>query len=189
VKPPPGLQALRRPHRDYLRGRGLDPDIIESLWGVRATGPVGRLAWRLWIPIELDGQIVSWTTRAIGDKQPRYVSAGPGEESIDHKTLLYGEDRAGHSIVVVEGPADVWAIGPGAVAVLGLTTTPQQIERIGSHPVRAVCFDAGAERRASRLAAWLRQYPGETATIRLESGDDPAEADSEEIEELRRRFL
>jgi hypothetical protein len=188
---PPGLQPMKRAHRAYLRERGFRPDTVESLWGVRATGPVGRLAWRLWIPIELDGEVVSWTTRAVGDRQPRYVSAGPDEESVNHKTLLYGDDLAGHSVVVVEGPLDAWAVGPGAVAVMGLIVSPRQVERIASRPVRAVCFDStpDALRRAERLAVVLQQYPGDTHIIELETGDDPADADPGEIEELRRKFL
>lgn len=188
---PPGLQALRRPHRAFLENRRFDPDAIADLWGVRATGPAGRLAWRLWIPIHLDGEVVSWTTRAVGDRQPRYVSASPEEESEDHKTLLYGEDLAGHAVVVVEGPTDVWRIGPGAVAVLGLQTSPQQIDRLGRFPFRAICFDRepAARRRAERLADLLQQLPGVTDTIELETGSDPGDCDQDEIDEIRRIYL
>ena len=189
---PPGLQPLSGPHRRYLAGRGFCPDAITDLWGVQATGPVDHLAWRLWIPIHLNGQVVSWTTRAIGsDVEPRYISASPDQEEINHKALLYGEDLAEHAVVVVEGPLDAWAIGPGAVAILGLMTTPHQIERLGRYPVRAICTDAepAAMRRAEQLADLLQQYPGITDVIELETGGDPAEADPSEIREIRRRWL
>lgn len=190
VRQPNSLKRLTMPYRRYIKERGLDPDQIEDLWEVKATGPVGRLAWRLWIPIHLDGQVVSWTTRAIGDRT-RYISARPDEELIPHKHLLYGEDLVEHTIVVVEGPVDVWAIGPGAAAILGLQTTPQQVDRIGKHPVRVICCDnePAALRRADSLADLLQCYAGETFIVRLETGKDAAEADPAEIAQLRRDFL
>jgi DNA primase len=156
-----------------------------------ATGPLGQLAWRLWIPITLAGVVVSWTTRAIGTTEARYVSAAPDQEAVNHKTLLYGEDKTGSAIVVVEGPLDVWAIGPGAVAIMGLQTTAEQVERIGRHPLRTICCDnePAALHRAKRLAKVLRQYPGETYVVELETGKDPAEAERGEIEDIRRKFL
>jgi len=186
---PKGLTSLQKPHRAYLKRRGFDPVSIETLWGTRSTGPLSPLAWRIWIPIELDGRVVSWTTRAIGDRSPRYLSASPEQELVNHKTVLYGEDLAGHAILVVEGPTDVWAVGPGAVATLGLKVTPQQIERMGNHTIRAICYDVDARRQAETLADVLQQYPGETHVVELESGSDPADADPAEIEELRTAFL
>lgn len=192
VKVPRGLHTLTKPYRQYLKGRGFDPTVIEDLWGVRGTGNIGRLAWRLWIPIyDPTGQCVSWTTRAIGETDARYISASPDEESVNLKTLLYGEHLAEQAVIVVEGPVDVWAIGPGGVAILGLQTTPEQLARIGSHPVRAICCDSepAAQRRAERIAATVRQYPGETYIVELETGKDVAAAEPEEIEELKKRFL
>lgn len=188
---PPGLTSISGAFCRYLEGRGFNPKQIESLWGIKATGRTGRLSWRIWIPIHFNGRIVSWTTRAIGTAQPRYISAAPEQEAVNHKTLLYGEDLAGPEIVVVEGPLDAWAIGPGAVAIMGLMTTPQQIARIGSHPVRVICCDnePAAQRRANRLATLVQDYPGETHIVELETGKDPAEAEPDELEEIRRRFL
>lgn len=191
VKYPYGLQPLLAPHRRYLVGRGFDPDVISLLWGVQSIGPVGRLSWRLWIPIHSEGKVVSWTTRAIGERDARYVSAAPDEESVHHKTLLYGEDLAAHAVVVVEGPFDAWRIGPGAVAMLGLKITPEQVSRIGKHPLRAICCDRelSALRRAERLACSLSQYPGETYVVELETGKDPADADQYEVDQIREQFL
>lgn len=191
VLSPPNLQACTGAYRRYLEGRGFDPDVIPPLWGVKATGPIGRLSWRLWIPIRLGDTVVSWTTRAIGKTDARYISAKPEQEVICHKHLLYGEDLAGQAIVVVEGPLDVWAIGPGAVAIMGLQTTQEQIERIGRHPLRAICCDSepAALRRAEKLARVLQQYPGSTHLVELETGKDAAEAEQGELDELRQKFL
>jgi len=76
---PAGLSGLAPAHERYLRARGLDPEAIARLWGVRGIGLHPRLAWRLFIPIHLRGKVVSWTTRSIGRGPRRYLSAGPDE--------------------------------------------------------------------------------------------------------------
>ena len=188
---PPGLQGLARPHRAYLRGRGFNPLVLERTWGLLGFGLGGSLAWRIWIPVHLDGKIVSWTTRSIGTSGLRYLSARPDQEAVPLKTLLYGGDLAGTSVVVCEGPTDVWRLGPGAVATFGLSCTAEQVERLSRFRVRAICFDRepAAERQARRLAHDLAGHPGETHMVELETGADLADTDEEEVNEIRERFL
>jgi hypothetical protein len=190
LKVPKGVSPLGKPHRKYLRSRGFDPDEIATIWGVQGIGISARLSWRLFIPIQYRYETVSWTTRAIGDVETRYISAAPEEESVYHKHLLYGADMAGHGIVVTEGPTDAWAIGPGAVATLGLGYTLEQLELIKAYPVRAVCFDNSpdAQRRARKLTDRLSLFLGETYLVNM-SGKDPATSPKREVRELRRRFL
>lgn len=180
-----------RPHVAYLKERGLDPRELEALWKLEAIGMSPRLAWRIFIPIHLDGQIVSWTTRAIGKRvELRYQAAKAEEEAVPHRDLLYGEDYARHAIIIVEGPVDVWRIGPGAVATCGTSYTAAQVLRMTRFPVRAVCFDSDpvAQRRAVELADALSAYPGDTYNITLDA-KDAGEADDAEIEELREAIL
>jgi len=187
---PSGVGQLLRPHLAYLKKRGLDPQQIQDQWGVQAIGLSSYLQWRLFIPIHFEMEMVSWTTRSIGDDGTRYISAEPDKEQLHHRDLLYGEDCTGPSIVVVEGPIDVWAIGPGAVATMGLATTPAQVEKIARHPYRVICFDAEttAQKRAHRLARELQGFPGTTTVVELESGKDAGSADPQEVEELQ-KFL
>ena len=161
------------------------------LWDIKATGNMGQFAWRIFIPIMLNGKQVSWTTRAIGSSLPRYKSAKPKEEIVEHKHLLYGEDCVRHSVIVVEGPLDAWAIGPGAVALMGLSYTAEQVTRIAKYPIRTVCFDREPKAQivADKLAGELSCFPGETQSVGLVTGDDPATADVEEVRELRKKFL
>lgn len=192
LKLPFFITSMEEPHRRYLERRGLDPDLVARLWGVKAMSINGRYPWRLFIPIVQNDLLVSWTTRAIGDRiAKRYDNAPADCERVPAKHVLYGDDYARHSVVVVEGPVDCWAIGPGAVSVMGLAYTRQQLMLIAAHPVRAICFDAepAAQRRAWKLAEELKVFPGETGIIELESGKDAAEADRDEIEEIRSRFL
>jgi hypothetical protein len=192
LKIPAGVEPLRHIHRKYLESRGFDPDQIVKLWGVQCIGVAPRYGWRLWIPIHQNGEVVSWTTRAIGDRvEKRYDNSPAADERISAKQLLYGDDYARHAIVITEGPIDCWAIGPGAVSVMGLAYTRQQLLLMSNHPVRAICFDreSVAQRRAKKLAAELEDFPGQTMIIVLESGKDAAEAESSEIQEIRSRFL
>jgi len=185
---PHGVGELSPVHREYLKRRRFDPDEIAEVWGVRGIGLASKLAWRLWIPFRWYGETVSWTTRAVADgAKAKYVSAAPSEEKIHHKDLLYGEELAGEAIVIVEGPIDVWRVGPGAVAVSGLNWTRNQIKRMIRHPRRVICFDNeyDAQMRATALARELAVWPGETLMASL-SAPDPGSATDAEIRELRR---
>lgn len=190
---PPRVGELLPAHRQYLAGRGFDPDEVAELWKVQGIGVGGRLQWRLFIPIHEAGEVVSWTTRAVGDKVPmedRYRGAKRDEEVYPRKRLVYGLDKVMHAVVVCEGPTDVWRIGPGAVCTCGTGWSYGQVRRLSRFPLRVVCFDnePSAQRRARSLSDQLAPFPGETYVVRL-SGKDAASSSQEEIKELRRRFL
>jgi len=187
----PKAAELLPPHRRYLKKRGFDPDEIQRIWGIQGIGPISKLSWRILIPIQYQGITVSWTARSIGNSEMRYISASAEEESMDHKTLLYGEDFVRHCAIVHEGPLDVWAMGPGAVCTFGLAYTPSQVLKLSRYPIRVICFDKGkdAQRRARDLCDALEVFPGETYHLQLESGDDAADADKKELRAVRKRFL
>lgn len=187
LETPSMLEDLSEPHLRYLRRRGFDPRSLIELWGLRGLGPFGRPYWRIWIPVRLDGKTVSWTTRSIGDGgSPRYIHAEPDQEAWPIKTLLYGWDHVRHSVIVCEGPTDVWRIGPGAVAVFGLNVSVEQMQRLAEVPKRIVCFDSEpvAQRASEKLCRELSIFPGETIRVALDSAD-PGEATEEEVERLR----
>lgn len=187
---PHGLGELLPPHLRYLKERGFDPEELKRLWGIQGIGIAGRLAWRIWIPVQSHGTVVSWTTRSLTDVGTRYISAKQGEEAVPAKSLLFGEDYARHAIIVVEGPFDVFRIGPGAVATLGVVVSPAQIEKMRQYPVRVICFDRDvlAQQRARKLCRLLEPYPGATYNVQL-SAKDPGCADMKEVIQLRKGFL
>lgn len=190
----PAAEALLPAHRSYLTKRGFDPDEIAEIWGVKGIGPLHpRLAWRLLLPIsDRAGKVVSWTTRSIKkDAKLRYISASPEEESVPHKSILYGAHLARDAVVIVEGPISAWGIGLGGVATCGLGYSQEQLIAMSGYAVRAVCFDAepAAQRRAEELCRELAAFPGRTENVVLETGKDPAECDPEEVEEIRVAFL
>lgn len=191
LKVPSGVGPILQIHDRYLRSRGFDPAQIGRLWGVGGIGLAQKLAWRLYIPVHYRGEIVSWTTRSLLPEGLRYISARPDQEVYPLKRLLYGVDLARHAVVVVEGPADVWRIGPGAVATLGTAYSKAQVRQISRFAVRAICFDAEltAQMRAKQLCNELSVLPGRTHLIELDTGKDAGEADEREIKQIRRCFL
>ncbi len=185
LKEPVGRAPLLPVHRRYLKRRGFDPAELERVWGLEGLGLLPVLPWRLYIPILFRGQRVSWTTRAVGKAQPRYISAAQEEEAVPHKSLIYGLDFCRDSMIIVEGPADVWRIGPGAGALLGSAYTPAQVQLIAQIPRRFIFLDRDAAHVARRLAGELGCLPGRT--VLLESGaDDPGTMGDRELARLRR---
>ena len=106
---------------------------------------------------------------------------------MNHKELLYGEDYCRGSVIIHEGPTDVWRTGPGAVALLGTGFTDAQVLRLSHYGLRIVCFDSepAAQRRANKLCSLLDGFPGETINVVLDS-KDPGSATPKEIAKLRK---
>ncbi len=190
-KPPVGLtDILSARHRQMLLDRGIDCDApdFDRLWGLRSidyTG--GQYKFRMFIPITLGFETVSYTTRSSHGGL-RYLSARPEDEKVPHKRLLFGEDHVRDTILVFEGPLDVVAIGPGSTATFGTEFTPAQVARISRYPKRYICYDnePHAQRQANELANQLRVLPGKTWVCRLERAKDPGSAGDKERAQLRK---
>jgi DNA primase len=163
---------------------------MQRLWNAQGIGMSSQLPWRIFIPIELNGEMVSWTTRSINDYGLRYISAKLTQESFPHKHLLYGEDYARHTVIIHEGPLDVWTVGPGAVGTLGTSYTRAQVVRMSKYLRRVVCFDnePEAQRRARKLCDDLEPFEGETHNVILDAKDANT-ASAKEIRRLRRLYL
>jgi hypothetical protein len=198
-RPPIGIGPMLAAHRQYLRGRGFEHvDQLSKLWGLGGIGRSPEYAWRVYAPVRLHGEAVSWTTRAVGAAAhgARYRSAPADREALPIKSVVYGNEYVRHSVVVVEGPADAWAGGPGFAALLGAAATKAQVRFLAGVPRRAVCFDAEPEarRRAEALCADLAPLGGVTDLIQLDHGADPADclktkAGRRELARLRRIYL
>lgn len=187
---PKNKGPLQDCHISYLEERGFDPHEIARLWRVEGIGLDlwEKLSWRLYIPIQFRGETVSWTTRSIGkNNTQRYISASEDKEKLSHKKLIYGIDFCRESIIIVEGPTDAWAIGPGAGALFGTAFTPAQIRLLLDYPRRYICFDSSieAQRKAKHLASILSVFPGSTENI-VTDAKDPAESSEKEIKLIRR---
>lgn len=185
----PNTGKLLKQHKEYLRSRGFDNiEELETLWNIKGIGIDANLAWRIFLPIYYNGEVVSWTTRSISkETKRRYIGAAAHQEIIDKTHLLYGQHYARHAVIVCEGPFDVWKIGPGAVGTFGLNFSQQQILQLLKYPVRYICMDNEivAQQRARGLADMLSLYPGDTYNIQLDS-KDAGSASEKELKRLRR---
>jgi len=190
LQKPKDVKPMEEVHREYLRNRNLNPESIERLWNVQGIGLSHQYKWRLFIPISLNGEEISWSTRSIGNVPNKYISASPSQERIHFKNSLYGIDLVRSTIVITEGPSDVWNIGPGAVCTYGLNYTPQQVSLMIRFPHRVVCFDnsVDAQRQASKLCVTLSMYQGRTTNVCLDA-KDPGSADKREVTLLRDSFI
>lgn len=186
---PKGVGPLQKHHRDYLRSRDLKPNEIEGLWKVKGLGITRHLSWSLFIPVHMDGQMVSWTTRRLGEGGS-YINARPDQEDVPIKNTLYGADLVRSTAIICEGPADAWKIGPGAVATFGVQMSTAQIKMMHHFPRRVILLDSDAAgvNRGRFMADWIGALPGETFYVQLDA-DDPGSASRRELNRLRRMFL
>ena len=186
---PPYRGPLLPAHKRYLRSRHWDPEAIAKLWQVEGIGIAPeRLSWRLYIPIAHNGKRVSWTSRAIGENiEQRYVSASAAQEAMNHKHVVYGMEFVRGAAIIVEGPTDVWNIGPGAVCLFGLAFSAAQVRVLANVPRRYVCFDSSRSAlvQARALASQLACLPGHTGIVQLDA-EDPGSASEREVQKVRK---
>lgn len=203
------IQELDQNHPavQYLLDRQFDPVEMGIRWGISycpgATDVRPAFTDRIVIPLfhacprsklaqdsgPPDVILAGWQARVIDEISadgPKYLSS----EGLPKSKLLYGLPEAiGTSgpIIVCEGVTDVWRIGPGAVALLGKTISPQQVRLLkrvcGNRPVVILLDrDCLAEAREIR-----RRLGGSTSGRRIAlaqlpgSHDDPGDCRPEEV--------
>lgn len=185
---PPCVGDLQVVHRDYLTARGFDWRLLSTLWGVRGVGAGGGdFAWRILIPVlDMAHRPVCYVGRTIASSGVARYLTWPDYLLAPHETL-YGECLVrGDAVIVVEGPTDVWRVGPGAVATFGVNWSREQLKRISAYRRRFIMFDddpAGAK-SARRLAGRLAGLPGSTEVIEG-FGGDPGGLDMDRVKCLR----
>jgi len=107
---------------------------------------------------------------------------------VDVTGLLYGHHLVpGDTIVVVEGPLDAWAIGPGAVAVLGAGWDSQQLIEIMDQFSRvSVLFDEDSAGRKHRFSLCHELAAlGKDVDMIHGMDSDPASLTKDELTTLR----
>ncbi|MCK9281503.1 MAG: hypothetical protein M0P71_12835 [Melioribacteraceae bacterium] len=189
---PKGTTDLQKAHRKYLINRGYDPDEIIKTWGVQGTGMHGPYKHRIIIPIIIDEQIISFTSRDITDRaELRYKSCSIENEVIHHKHVCYGSDFIKYKrAIIVEGPLDTWKIGPGALATFGTGFSPQQVLFLsGILDSAFIMYDRKAEKEARLLGFQLAALINHVEYIYDYGVKDPGEMNKKEIVEIRKKFL
>ena len=116
----------------YLEGRKFDIDYLFNCFRVLfcLDDPNPMVAGRIVIPLYMNEQLAGWQARYPGEPPtsniPKYYTC-PGTQ---RNQILYNYDIAkGFSFgVLVEGPTDVWRVGPTGVASLGSAVSSTHIQ-------------------------------------------------------------
>jgi len=183
-------------HRKYLWQRNYDPDFIANRYGVGATLVDREWGWRLIIPVELDGHIVTFVGRDVTGRQTLRYKGYSDELSIrTTKETLYNIDSVDDSLIIVEGVFDMWRIGDPAVAIFGTALTPYQIELLKGRRLKKVLIwlDKTAKREAKKIEGALQNIvdPNMVFTYQYESRDpkDPDLFSQDRVRNIVEDFL
>lgn len=193
LAPPPGPDFCRFP--DGMRT--FDPDgsvatsILESSflhfakrqWGISRADACwwelgwctsGPHAWRIVIPIFMDGEPVGFQARATRGAEPKYVTSRHGPRTDPQAecarpaaAMLFNSDAIvrGEDVLLVEGAGDVMSLRgrkPAAVALLGVALTPAKLDLIKrrgpSRVIVALDAELEAQMRAAQHVEALRSW-------------------------------
>ena len=196
-KLPSNCEPLQANHRHYLEKRNFDPDYLEKTWKLLGTGVYSKLdnidyKFRIIIPFIWEGKQVSFDSRDITGKDPgRYKACPKDRELIPHKEIIYGKQECWkETIVLVEGPTDVWRFGINSCAVSGIKYTPKQVRVIANTFKRVVvCFDDDpqAKVQANKIIAELK-FRGVDA-FRVDIEGDPGSMKQEDADYLVKQLM
>jgi len=169
-KPLKMRKGLYKEHKKYLTDRNFNPEKLESEWELSSTKSLsGEWRWRIITPLKnMESEIVGYTGRAIGLlTKPKWKTSSNEELTDDPKKLIYGIEKINDRVLIVEGPSDVWRMGPGTVGLLGIDWSVEQAHILRRIPHRYIMFDSEpvAQARARQLARWLSPFPGDTEII------------------------
>jgi hypothetical protein len=208
VSPPGTLVPVNQLPTDhkvvaYLQTRGYSPEELGEQFHVAycefSDSRYPAAADRIVASVVMDGQLVGWQCRFIGDidwKQAgiaKYYTR-PG---MPRRMMFYNYEQAKQYplVVLTEGISDVWAVGPQGVAILGKHLHHMQ-ERLlcetWGNGTLIVMLDPDAKDEVDNIVHRLEhKFAGGVIPVYLE-GCDPGDLDREVIwehisEELRAR--
>lgn len=194
---------------NYLASRDYeDPSVIVHRYNLRCA-LTGRYKDRIIIPVELNGELLGWTSRAIGAPKnaPRYLAS-----SDEIKATLWNYDalqEGGDRLIIVEGPFDAIKLDNynficqsqvrlgethrpltfRATCTFGTSVTMSQYILIRALMKRFsetwILFDKGAEGPASELSNWT----GAKLAYLPHATDDPGEMRTYHIRQLASRMF
>jgi hypothetical protein len=195
---PPGtlvpVNQLADDHKvsEYLRSRGYDPVELGEHFHVAycefAEPRYPAAADRIVASVVMDGQLVGWQCRYIGDidwKQAGFAKyyTRPG---MPKRLMFYNYDACKEYplVVLTEGISDVWSVGPQAIAMLGKKLHMSQ-ERLlcdtWGHGLLVILLDPDARDETDKLVQRLEhKFARGVVPIYLE-GQDPGDLDRDTI--------
>jgi len=190
ILPKEATFTLPQLHQDYLIKRNFDPITIQRDYKIMACYTTGDYAYRIIIPIIISGRIVNFTTRDVTGQQFSKYKNCPNEIAIiPMKKCLYNIDTVKEKVIICEGVTDVWRIGKGSAATMGIEYTSSQLAFLSTKKLKKayVLYDSDAINKAKKLAWAISTFCPKVEIIELEMGD-PADLLEKEVLELRKEI-
>ena len=190
---PPEATELQSIHKEFLGNRQFNPNFLTEKYHLKACYLTGDYKYRIIVPVILNKKIVNFVGIDItGQANQKYKNCKNETSVIPMKHLLYNIDSVLDTALIVEGVTDVWRLGDGTVAVMGMEYTQEQILLLHQRKIRkaVVMFDSEllAIKKANKLANALSVVIPIVEVIELELGD-PADLPEEEVLELREKIF
>lgn len=196
---PAEFGALEARHKQYLLRRGFNWKELVARWGLMGTTKCIGYANRIIIPIYFNGRLVSFQSRAISDDVDLPKKACEMSKEVVHfKDCLYGYDRVkGNTVIVTEGPFDVFRFGYGAVCTFGIKFNERQVDLLSTFKNVFIVFDSAdtedgkeekqAQEQAEKLANKLSIF--QNTWIITDLGSDPGKMKQQKANRIKRRIL
>jgi len=190
---PSGTDVMTEKHREYLRKRKFDPELLEQIYDLRGTGHLGEYAFRIIAPIYFKRKIVSYQGRDItGKAEFKYLTCPREKEIVHHKHIVYGLDQAkSDTCIVVEGIFDGWRLGSGALSTFGTGYKTEQAQLLAQYFKRVfLLFDSedAAQETAERMADSLCRQGIEAINLELTQDNDPGDMSQDDANALMREL-
>lgn len=196
---PTRISDLTKVGTSYLKSRGFNPKELINKYFLKETGMLSKLVvdnkvWdfknRIIIPIIMNRQIVSYTARDWTNvSSTRYKNAPTEAGLIPIAECIYNIDNTKKSVIIVEGPTDVWKMGDGCISILGVKYTTAQVQQLVQKKFRkiVILFDENAEKPALQLATTLNPFVNISVFTTINK--DPGDLTIAEVAKLKFQLL
>lgn len=187
-------------HVKYLRDRRFNPSEVVFKYDLYAMAQTGKFSWRIIIPVYQNGRVVTFSSMDITKHRAKYLACPNQRGVVEIKDTIYNIDNVGNTMLILEGYTDVWRVGDGSVAVMGLQFTPRQLRLIAERSPRqaVILFDGEDPNRpdfeekhrltlaqARKLAVSLKGLVRNVDVMEM-SHNDPGDLLEDEVAELRK---
>lgn len=178
-------------HKKYLTRRGFDYKKLTAEYGLKSYLHLGKeFSYRVVAPVIINGVIVNLVGRDVTGKQDqKYINLKNDKAAVPMKNCLYNIDSVKGTAIIVEGIFDVWRIGRGAVATMGVEYTTHQLRLLYEKNLKKVfvMYDKDAVKKAYKLGHILSTFVPKVEILELEEGD-PADMSEEEVSKFRKEI-
>ena len=176
-------------HKGWLESRNFEADVFDR-YRLKCFGPIGRYKHRFLIPFYQHRRLITFTTRDVTNlaKTP-YIHCPTEDSVIEPKRYLYNLNSVKDTAIIVEGPTDVWRIGDGCVATMGITYMVEQLALLKNRGVSRAFFmfdfEKFAQDAAEEFSYAASTFIPHVEVIELDEGD-PADLTITDVKSLRK---